>query len=306
VINIRVQDLVLRFYGSDHIGGETTHESKQEASLGRAGKTHRYIEIIAPDAEYLSYQPAFAILGLVALHFGDAAVGTVITNESRIFNNSLGVTERSVILQGLGSIIPSSVMQTFRLPITISYDTFQHLDQDLAGITQKGKAATSLNLALRWYEQALRSFSDTERLLSSIVGIEAVVTRVSKEEGFRSPIVDIARDPRIPELLGCLASQYGQSKVDRLLSRLVNVNPNIRDRFEHFCAVAGWSTDYVDKFVDISDVRNRLVHGSTSSVARSDAVHASNLLAEVLGAAMAWQTRRVKSATSDEKRRRSK
>lgn len=284
---VRVKDLIIRFHHDDGKGGSNTQQPQV---------AHPYIEIIVPEPVNLSYEPAFSVLGLIALHFGDAAISTVVTNETREFNSEVGATERAVIVQGLGSTLPTSVSQTFRLPITVPRERFEKLDRDLQTITQDAQPATSLKLGLRWYEQSLRSFSETDRLLSSVVGIEAVVARVSAEEGFRSPIADIVRDVRIPTFLQPLRSQYGADKVDRLLARLTTVNPNVRDRFARFCSVVGWSDSYEAKFRSVTDARNSLVHGSTTTISRSDALEASHLLADVLGAALAWQRRRSEPA----------
>ncbi|MEJ7902137.1 MAG: hypothetical protein WKF63_09830 [Thermomicrobiales bacterium] len=272
---IRVQEVVILFH-------------KQHHPRSRAHQDFCAIEVIVPEPFHLSYEPTFSVLGLIALHFGDAAIGTVETNESRKFNTNIGATERSITLQGVGSKIPSSVSQTLRLPIVIPETKFQDLNDDLQAITRAGKVTTSIQLGLRWYEQSIRSFSETDRLLSSVVGIEAVITRVSVEEGFRSPIADIVKDPRIQAILETLVSMYGEEKVDRLKKRLTNVNPSILDRYEHFCAINNWSAQDHTELRDVSELRNQLVHGSTTTISRSDAMDASHLLAKVLKAAIAW------------------
>lgn len=53
VINIRVHDLVVRFYDDVPADAEPARNSSQEALQGRAGRTHRCIETIVPNAEYL-------------------------------------------------------------------------------------------------------------------------------------------------------------------------------------------------------------------------------------------------------------
>ncbi|CAA9542445.1 MAG: hypothetical protein AVDCRST_MAG43-253 [uncultured Thermomicrobiales bacterium] len=303
---IRVQDVVLRFYHDvQHREGEGNKaifvdpREADESVQSHPPEAARYIEIIVPEPDNLSYEPAFSALGLIALHVGDASVGSVVANEARVFNSDIGATERSIVVQGLGSTIPSSVSQTFRIPITIPHERFEQIDDDLTRILQNGQPATSLNLALRWYEQSLRSFSETDRLLSSVVGIEAVVTRVSALEGFRSPIADVIQDERIPALLEPLRSQYGPDKVNRLLARLIHVGPSVRDRFAHFCAIVGWNDAYQERFRAVSDARNKLVHGSTTTILRVDAVTASRLLADVLSAALAWERRRSGSFVTD-------
>lgn len=302
---IRVQDVVLRFYHdvqhNEGEGNKTPPVNPREADesvQSHPPETPRYIEIIVPEPANLSYEPAFSVLGLIALHVGDASIGPVVANEARVFNSDIGATERSIVVQGLGSTIPSSVSQTFRLPIAIPHERFEHVDDDLTRILQNGQPAMSLNLGLRWYEQSLRSFSETDRLLSSVVGIEAVATRVSTEEGFHSPIADVVQDERIPTLLEPLRSQYGSDNVDRLLARLTHVNPSVRDRFAHFCSVVGWNDAYQERFRAVSDARNKLVHGSSTTILRADAVDASHLLADVLSAALAWARRRSKSVVT--------
>lgn len=271
---VRVGDVVVRFTRRMvlEMGGsiEASHERDDKSVFIQTFGTHQldgsFIDIIAPAGIGEHSDIAYSILGLLALVMGSSAVGDIAfvdhTYPHRMGDQLFAMHGPNLLQQ----VIPSSVTGTLRIPRPLRLDDLQEFDRLLAILLEDKAIQEDVMLALRWYERAVRAGSDIDRYMAAVVGIESLVTHRSKRLGFVSPIAELLSDKRVVELLAPLREDYPEDQVDRILGRLLDKNPSLKDRFSGVANTLGLEEEVRLDFKKTVDARGPVVHGSTGVV----------------------------------------
>jgi hypothetical protein len=288
---VRVDDVMVRLTNrmllertSDTEFVHAENESTYTTTLSTHLLEGWFLDIIAPDAVGEDREIAYSILGLLALIVSDAAVGTIVQMD-RLDSRPLGDLIVSLIeTQLLQHTISSAANRTLRMPRPVREVDLQEFDRLLTRVIEDPVLREDGLLPLRWYERALRATSEMDRYMAAVIGIDSLVTRRSKRLGFVSPIADLLADQRVTELLAPLRDDYPDDHVNRLISRLLDKNPSMKDRFAGVAEKLGLDEEARANFRKAIDDRGSVLHGSTGIIEEELAKKAVELLAALLRA----------------------
>ena len=269
---MRVGDVVVRFTNAvqfegfqtesvDHRGDESTFI--QEFSTRR--REGSFIEVIAPEAMVDRPEIAFSIVGLLALVFGDAAIGDLVHRDALV--SSPAGTEYAVKTAEYAS--PSAPNLTLRMPIEPPREWLEDFDRLLSRFVGNEDTLTDIALPLRWYERAVRTGSEVDKFLAAFVGLEALIGALGRRlPATELPIADLLQDARVPALLEPLRAAYPDDYVDRLINRLQDRNRSLRDRFD-VVAASLTLCKRLAGFRRTNTARHPLVHGRSGPFSKS-------------------------------------
>jgi hypothetical protein len=300
---VRVDDVMVRLTNRMSLertsDTEFVHHDETHSTYTTTLSTHRleawFLDIIAPQTLGEDREIAYSVLGLLALILSDAAVGDVVQLDRyapRVFGDRI-LTECET--QGLQHTIFSAPNRTLRMPLLVREVDLQEFDRLLNRVTDDLILREDVLLPLRWYERALRAGSEMDQYMAAVIGIDSLVTRRSKRLGFVSPIAELLADQRVADLLAPLRDDYPDDQVDRLISRLLDKNPSMKDRFAGVAERAGLDAEARSNFRKAIDDRGPLLHGSTGVIEEGLAKKAVELLAALLHAQFDGLSGHVKS-----------
>jgi hypothetical protein len=244
----------------------------------------RFLDIIAPQSFGEDREIAYSILGLLALVVSDAAVGDVVQMDRLASEPLDDLMVTGCETQLLQHTIPSTPNRTLRMPRPVREVDLQEVDQLLIRVIEDPVLREDALLPLWWYERALRATSEMDQYMAAVVGIDSLVTRRSKRLGFVSSIADLLVDQRVADLLAPLRDDYPDDHVNRLISRLVDKNPSMKDRFAGVAERLGLDDETRGSFRQAIDERGPVLHGSTGTVEEGSANKAVKLLGALLHA----------------------
>lgn len=273
---------VVRFEGferelEEHNGNSSTFvETFSEKRLEGS-----FIDIVAPVAGGSS-DIAFAIVGLMSLVLGDAAVGDLV-HLGELEGTHVGTQYKTT---NPNYAIPSSPNQTMRMPIRPPQEWFEELDRLLVRFTSDTEVQQNVVLPLRWYERATRTGNGIDKFLATFVAMESLVGTLGKRLATESPIAELLRDDRVPELLKPLREIYEDAKVDRLIAKLQDRNLSLLDRFAVVATSLGLTDKQRETFLQANKARNPLVHGRAGKIDTDLPSKSLDLLAVMLKAAL--------------------
>lgn len=273
---------VVRFEGferelEEHHGNRSTFiETFSEKRLEGS-----FIDIVAPDAGGAS-DTAFAIVALVSLVLGDAAIGDLV-HRGELDGTHAGTQNKTI---NPNYVIPSAPNQTMRMPMTPPQEWFEELDRLLVRFTLDTEVQTNVVLPLRWYERAVRTGNDVDKFLAAFVALESLVGTLGKRLATESPIAELLSDDRVPQLLAPLRKFYEDDKVDRLIAKLQDRNQSLLDRFGVVATSLGLTDEQRETFYRANKARNPLVHGRAGTIETALASHSLDLLGVMLKATL--------------------
>jgi hypothetical protein len=200
---VRVGDVAVRFTNVLQFEGFSTDSVEhrgRESTVIQTFSTRQiegsFIEIVAPETMSDRHEIAFAIVGLLALVFGEIAIGDNVHRDVLI--STPAGTEYAVTTP-LHSI-PSAPNLALRMPIQPPIEWMQDFDRLLTRFVDVTDVRTDTALALRWYERAARTGGNVDKFLAAFVGLESLIGALGRRVGVESPIADLLRDPRVGAL----------------------------------------------------------------------------------------------------------
>jgi hypothetical protein len=123
-----------------------------------------------------------------------------------------------------------------------------------------------------------------DRYAAAVIGIDSFITRWCKRHGFVSPIADLLADERVINLLEPLREHYPDDQVNRLINKLRDKNPSMKDRFARVADGLKLDEKARANFSDIVDDRAPVMHGSTGVIAEGASKKAIEVLTTLLKA----------------------
>jgi hypothetical protein len=284
---VRVGDVIVRLCNSIAV---ERHERIEEQYADRRTtfvldfRSHRldgsFVEIVAPGSIGEQHEIAYAILGIAALVFGDAAIGDLVQLDV-LTSTPMGTQFAVRYSHGSDTSAPN---RTLRMPIRPNREMLEHFDRLLTQFLEQEGIRADCSLPLRWFERAVRTGNGVDGFLAAFVGLESLIGAQARRIGVESPIADLLRDPEVPELLAPLRARYPHDQIDRLVSRLQNRTPSLRDGFEAVAANLGLSEEDQQAFKSASDARHPLVHGGRGTIDDGVAERSVKLLETMLKA----------------------
>jgi hypothetical protein len=294
---IRVGDVAIRFL--DEMPIDMTTQEGWVSEENHAAFSQRFgphlvqgplIDIVAPRTIGKAHEITYAILALIALVVGDAAIGEVIHVDAMTMAHGLAGHEAQLLFRP----ITSAPNQTLRLPITVDEVWLQEINARVTRLMGRPELQEDTLIALRWLERALRKTDDVDRYTAAVSGLESLIARRAKRHGVEVEFARILRDPRVAEYLAPLRKEYPDDHVDRLLERLLNTMPSAQDRFKSVAEQLRLEQDATTEFREVNRQRGPVVHGSEGRVDHELMDKAVRLLT-----AMLFSVLRVERVESD-------
>lgn len=237
----------------------------QTGLIASATAVGRMIEIVAPGASADDAElRARALLGLIALVFGDAALRKVVFDEAY---------EGTRDEQRYVARLPVSQKQPRRL----SEAEVSQIDAVLPSLLTSD--ATPLLRALHWYQRGIDAISAEDALVSFMVGIETLANshestspyaKALREE--RVAIIDAAREPLVEAL--------GRESAGRIRGEFISLT--LAERVQAYATDLGLAPEVVEPFGQVNGTRNDLLHGRLAAIPEKDADDAKMLLVGML------------------------
>lgn len=273
---LQADDLIVRYIngatigerapGVEHVEIASDGVSFETGRIGTVQVEGQFLEITAPGPTPAAAElAAFATLGFLAICLGDHAVGPI------VFSTSFDASPERVqctLRLGLPGLTPWPVEEV----------SIPAAEQHVADVRQVLANRPPIAIALRWYEQGIRSARPLDQLLGFFVGIEALIIGFCAEHG-ELPVTRERRE-RHKEFLEEVAGKVTAADLNSIRSRLLE--PSLLDLFRFFAQQHGLDPAAESVFKRVRRARNDVFHGATVEVDSSLAEDARRLLMTLL------------------------
>ncbi|MDP9441821.1 MAG: hypothetical protein M3P34_06535 [Actinomycetota bacterium] len=276
---LRVGDVVVRLVTGTVVGehaaplehvevdatGRVSLSSDSSQAVAREG---RFLEVVAPGVDPAGAElRASAVLGLLAVLFGDQAAGDVVFSDGY----------RAEPAQRQAGVLRVPV--TARVPVEIAAAGFEAADLALVRLFSSYRPSLSTLLALHWFERGVRARTPLDALICDFVGIETVVNAFARERGGVPKVA--ARKKRFGPAVRKALKRVVDVETYQLLLRSLGTE-TLRDRFAFFVEQAGFGAELVERFDRLARLRNNAFHGGAANVEEGDAATAKGMLIMIL------------------------